>query len=115
MAVSIRGEQYSSVDLGADCSSEEAEYLAMELYANIGAKSCFKALVDRHDGLLLLYTDGPTRRMDGRHFRTAIAGYVGRGPQASAFILNLFGFGARDEIFEKISRGENDAFYVFVK
>ena len=51
----------------------------------------------------------------GYHFRSALAGYAGSGPSASAMILSLFGFGTRDELFERVSHGDSGAYFEFVK
>lgn len=50
------------------------------------------AEVDRYDGLVL--TDKAGQKV---HFKSAIRGYTGAGPQATAKILIIFGFRHQDE------------------
>lgn len=49
------------------------------------------------------------------NFTCALAGYAGTGPQIASEILELFGFGERKEIFEKISVGGDSANYTFTR
>ena len=55
-----------------------------------------KALVDRFDGLVLIGPKGSW------HFEHALCGYEGTGPQTTAKILSLFGFGSQKEIMQRI-------------
>ena len=66
-----------------------------------------EAVVDRFDGLVVV------GRATTWHFNTAICGYVGDGPTTAATILELFGFGKKSEILERINTGDNRATHTF--
>lgn len=72
-------------------------------------KSFSSATVDRFDGLVLVGPDG------NWHFATALCGYGGSGPMATAEILELFGFGEKDYIFQTIATGGDNATFSFSK
>jgi len=64
-----------------------------------------QAHVDRFDGLVLI---GRTPEKSF-HYRTPLCGYNGTGPMTTAIILELFGFGDRSEILNRISTGDDRA------
>ena len=72
-------------------------------------KTFSSATVDRFDGLVLAGPDG------NWHFATAICGYSGNGPVATAVILELFGFGKKDDVLRTISSGGDSATFSFSK
>ncbi len=65
-----------------------------------------RAVVTRYD--LTLYNE-----REGLRFACAVAGYEGTGPHIASEILELFGFGDRQEIFANISVGGDGARYAF--
>lgn len=69
-----------------------------------------EASVDAFSGLILF---GFGNRGVNYFFRWAICGFPGSGPDATAQILSLFGFGAEDEIRQQVSLGGNAARYSF--
>jgi len=115
MAVSIGGEGFPNVEPGDDVTSIDAERIARELHAVIGRDACVSAVVHRQDGLILLYNDPASGELIGKHFRCALAGYAGQAPAATAFILSLFGFGAKGNLYVQVSRGGEMAYYSFTK
>jgi hypothetical protein len=106
------------VDRGCDTHSDQALEIAKAVHKTTPGKKWLAAIVDRFDGLCLLYAYPlePLMWPDeqrGHHFRNALAGYSGNGVITAALILEQFGFGTYEEIFDKISKGDDDAFYVF--
>jgi len=89
----------------SDKSTGEAIAQAKTIIAKGGTFS--EAVVDRFDGLVVV-GQGTTW-----HFNTAICGYVGEGPTTTATILELFGFGKKAKILERINTGDNRATYTF--
>lgn len=90
-----------------DKSSYAAVASAKELL--VQRKSFSSATVDRFDGLVLVGPDG------NWHFATALCGYRGSGPMATAEILELFGFGKKDDILWLITNGDDHATFSFSK
>ncbi|MGB3945514.1 MAG: hypothetical protein WBK76_01610 [Candidatus Saccharimonadales bacterium] len=86
-----------------DLDTEEALKHATQLYAD-GVRFT-QAYVDRFDGLVLQTQNGEI----AYHYRTPLCGYDGSGPTSTAVILELFGFGTRAEIMDRISTGDNTA------
>lgn len=115
MAVSIGGEGFPNVEPGQDLDSTHAERIAMELLADIGIDACTHAVVHRYDGLILLYTDAESGETMGKHFRCALAGFVGVGPRTSAAILALFGFGSKAALYDQLSVGGDTAYRSFTR
>jgi len=60
-----------------------------------------QAYVDRFDGLVLVGTSG------SYHFATPLCGYGGTGPNATATILEMFGFGKHADIMKQIDHGDD--------
>lgn len=84
-----------------DRDSFEAKRLAQELHsAGFQPRS---ARVERNDGLALL-SGAMDPSTAGHHFRHAICGYNGTGPIITAEILELFGFGTKADLLERISQ-----------
>ena len=116
VTVQLRGKTYEGVEPGEDDSTEEALTAAHDLIERrFGPLVCITAIVDRFDGLVLVFGQSVASTWPGWHFRTATCGYVGSGPIASARILELFGFGTYAEIFALISVGSDDANFEFTK
>jgi len=90
-----------------DLSTSEAVVTAMVLLAQ--RKSFKEAVVDRFDGLVLIGPDG------NWHFASALCGYWGTSPAATAEILEIFGFGKKDSIFQSIYSGDDHATFSFTK
>ena len=111
MAVLFCDREYPDVEEGRDTWSDEAVQHASELYERIGSDTCTLAVVDRKDGLMLFFTPSDADKPVAHHFKCALAGYTGNGVIASAKILEMFGFGTYDDIFQRISHGGDRARY----
>lgn len=84
-----------------DRDSFEAKRLAEQLRST-GFKPR-SARVERNDGLVLLSgTMDPTT--PGHRFRHAVCGFNGTGPIITAEILELFGFGAKADLLDRLSQ-----------
>jgi hypothetical protein len=102
----------AAVQLGDECRADAMKEAA-ELLKFMGPDSCVTAVVGA-DGLVLIFdTDKP--ELKAWHFQTIVAGYKGRVPWTAATILEMFGFGGVDEIFEQISQGGTGNYFVFTK
>ena len=88
-----------------DRDTYEAEKFAKKLHSD--GERFTGAVVSRFSGLTLL---SRTKRV---HFKTPLCGYSGTGPQTTATILELFGFGGRAEILKRISTGGDSASFRF--
>ena len=102
------------VEPGTDRSSSESVSFASDLYQSAGSDTCWKAVVDRFDGLLLVFHVSGGADVT-YHIRHALAGYAGTGTIATATILEIFGFGRYDQLFVQISQGGSSAHFIFVK
>ena len=71
-------------------------------------RSFSRAVVDRFDGLVLVGPEG------NWHFNTPLCGYVGESPMTTAAILELFGFGKKETIYQTISKGDDGATYTLL-
>ncbi|HET6622828.1 MAG TPA: hypothetical protein VFG56_02750 [Candidatus Saccharimonadales bacterium] len=116
----IRGRVVNGVQPGNDQSSAEAQSQAEQLWASRQRDTWYMAIVDRMDGLVLLCSDPKPLEagaddIRGYHFQNAVAGYSGAGPITTVKILTLFGFGRFKDLFRKVARGDQEAFYGFVK
>lgn len=118
MAVRFRGAIVAGILDGIDRSSFEAVHVAESLMEKYGPL-VYRAEVDRFDGLIIYWTDsvafelGSSDEPRGHHFVTAICGYSGSGPIATARILEMFGFGRKDELLEQINFGGDHAYFTF--
>lgn len=102
---------------GNDNNTVEALETATSTHNAMKDLNWHKAIVDRNDGLCLIFGDD-TQPSDhpndtGWHFRSARCGYAGTGVIASAIILEMFGFGVYGDIYAKISEGGAIAHYEF--
>jgi hypothetical protein len=108
------------VNPGNDASTDMAIALARTI-ANAGNTDWLDyAIVDCDDGLAIFHgePDAPSfapHNKRGWHFASALCGYGGEGPGGSATILELFGFGDREDILEQICRGGDYAHFHFRK
>ena len=110
LSVKIGRHIITYIDKGSDKSSFEALDVAEKLFA----KNKFKyteALIDRFDGMVLLCPE----EQIGHHFVTAICGYYGSGPMASAQILDMFGFGQYEYLLAKIATGGDMSNFHMIK
>lgn len=57
--------------------------------------------VYRFNGLTVTDSEGR-----GLHFQTALCGYIGSGPNATATILELLGFGEKDALLPLVQNNE---------
>jgi hypothetical protein len=118
MSVLFRGATIVGVHKGTDTYTGEALAIAREIHEQYGSR-VYRAEIDRFDGLILYWTDeydyagGEEPR--GWHFVTPICGYTGSGPIATAEILEMFGFGQKNELLEQINFGDNQAYFTFSK
>lgn len=92
---------FTNLEEAGDRDSFEAKRLAEQLRA-----SGFRprsARVERNDGLALL---GGTMEPStpGHHFRHAVCGFNGTGPIITAEILELFGFGTKADLLDRLSQ-----------
>jgi hypothetical protein len=78
---------------------------ALEIAKKQSHRRFNRAVVTRYDLTL-------QNEREGLRFACAVAGYEGTGPHIASEILELFGFGDRQEIFAKISVGGDGAYYV---
>lgn len=102
-------EVFSNIEEVGDTYTGEAIAVAREL-AGRYRDLITVAHVDRFDGLVVL---GPTSY--GWRFTTPICGYGGTGPMASAEILEIFGFGPKEELFRELNHGGDKAKASFSK
>ncbi len=120
MAVRFRGATTVGVLKGEDTYTGEALRIAAKVHERYGSR-VYRAEVDRFDGLILYWMDevdfelGTGLEPRGWHFVTPICGYTGSGPMAAAEILEMFGFGPKDEMLEQINFGDNQAYFTFSK
>jgi len=114
--VTFRGHEDLGFEIleGSDRSGEEAESFARELYDKIGSNDCSDAIVDRIDGLVLIFRL-PGGGVSTHHFRSATAGFLGGGSITAARILELFGFGAKADLLDQVATGGETAQFVFKK
>ena len=110
LSVKIGRQTIAYVDKGSDKSSFEAIEIALRLFDKNKYKYT-EAIIDRFDGMVLLCPKDQT----GYHFVTAICGYYGAGPIASAQILDMFGFGQYEYTLAKISNGGDMAYFHLIK
>lgn len=66
------------------------------------------AVISGREGLTLIYQSG--NKYHGVKFRHATCGFEGTGPQTTADILELAGFGDKDELYQTVSH--RDAGYL---
>ena len=119
-AVIFRREMVVGVHKGTDTYTGDALQLAAEVASRYGDR-IYRAEVDRIDGLIVYWmnefdycaSDGSEPR--GWHFVTPICGYTGSGPIATAEILEMFGFGPKNELLQQINFGDNQAYFTFSK
>lgn len=119
MAVKFRGRVVPGVMSGYDTYTGEALKIAAEVKERCGDR-VHQAEVDRFDGLILYWMDEAAFEMSaaslrGWHFVTPICGYGGTGPHATAEILEMFGFGRKEELIEQINFGDDHAYFTFSK
>lgn len=120
MAVRFRGATTVGVLKGSDTYTGEAIEIAKVVKEKYGDR-VYRAEIDRFDGLILYWMDeldyemGSSSEPRGWHFVTPICGYTGSGPTASAEILEMFGFGPKDELLQQINFGDNQAYFTFSK
>jgi len=120
VAITLGGITYEDVKPLDDTSTDEALRFAREIAGSIDMDIVTDAIIDGRDGLVVLYGDrvDPTpdfHELRGWHFSSPLCGYGGAGPNASAIILELFGFGNRSEIFQQINHGGEDSNWHFRK
>lgn len=118
-AVSFRGATVVGVLKGQDTYTGEALAIAKEVHDRYGSR-VYRAEIDRFDGLILYWADeynyeAGSAEPRGWHFVTPICGYTGSGPIATAEILEMFGFGQKNELLEQINFGDNQAYFTFSK
>lgn len=120
MSVTMHGYVINGVEPSDATTSAETLIQAERLITRLPNENWFMAIVDRHDGLVLLCRDprpaetGPDD-IRGCHFPGAVAGFAGAGTVTSAKILALYGFGSFPNLFRKLDRGDQEAFYGFLK
>ena len=120
MAVRFRGTTVVGVLTGTDKYTGDALRIARNLKEQYGDR-VYRAEIDRFDGLIIYWQNegdfelNPIGDARGHHFVTPICGYMGSGPMASAQILELFGFGSKDEMLKQIHFGDNHAYFTFSK
>lgn len=120
MAARFRGATVVGVLQGEDTYTGDAIRIATSVHERYGNR-VYRAEIDRRDGLILYWMseldfeagDGSEPR--GWHFVTPICGYTGSGPIASAEILEMFGFGHKEELLQQINFGEHLAYFTFLK
>lgn len=100
-------ETFGDVNIIDDCDPWDAIEQAKHLFEQ--GYYFEKALVDRFDGLVLVGSGGIW------HFSHALCGYEGSGPQATAEILEIFGFGKFAVIMARIDHGGNAAKATFYR
>lgn len=115
MTVQLRGKVFEGVKPAEDMDTEQALMAAQQLLDTFGKDVAVMAVVDRFDGLALIFAQPNLSAWHGWHFNSPICGYVGAGPITSARILALFGFGAYDDIFDRITEGGSSANFTFTK
>ena len=98
------GRSFTAREAG-DLSTSQAIAKAEELRAQ--KKYFTDAYVDRTDGLVLIGREG------NWHFASANCGYDGWGTKTSAEILEMFGFGEKEALLQKIAVGGDHANYAF--
>ena len=96
-----------AISTGDTWSGDSWKYARNRLYAE--GVMFDKALIDRFAGLVLIGADMTV------HFEHAVCGYDGTGPQTTAKILCLFGFGSYESIMETIKTGGDEAAFVFYR
>lgn len=119
MAVRFRGATVVGVSSGVDTYTGEALEVATEVHERYGDR-VYRAEIDRRDGMIVYWmseTDFElgSSSLRGWHFVTPICGYTGSGPMAAAKILEMFGFGPKDEMLEQINFGDDQAYFTFSK
>lgn len=115
MTVLIRDQTFEGVKRGDDLHIEDAVDTAQKLYEAFGPELCTSAVIDRFDGLVLIFSEHSEPRWRGWHFKTPTCGYHGLGPSSSARILALFEFGTYDDILDRITEGGENANFPFAK
>lgn len=120
MAVLFRRDRVAGVLQGEDKWTGEALKIARSLKEQHG-DHVYRAEVDRFDGLIIYWRSraefelGSPSEARGHHFVTPICGYTGSGPIATAQILEIFGFGTKDDLLEQINFGGDHAYFTFSK
>lgn len=120
MSVLFRGATVVGVHKGTDTYTGEALRFAAGVASRYGDR-VYRAEIDRFDGLVVYWMNEADYKADpgseprGWHFVTPICGYTGSGPIAAAEILEMLGFGQKDELLEQINFGDNQAYFTFSK
>ena len=119
MAVRFRGATVVGVPKGIDTYGTEALKVATEVQQRYGDR-VYRAEIDRRDGMIIYWMSEidfelSDRSLRGWHFVTPTCGYTGSGPMTAATILEMFGFGPKDEMLEQINFGDNQAYFTFSK
>lgn len=108
------------VRYGTDTYTGEALRFAAGVASRYGDR-VYRAEIDRADGLIIYWMNEADYMASGReeprgwHFVTPLCGYTGSGPIAAAEILELLGFGQKDELLQQINFGGNHAYFTFSK
>ena len=120
MAVMFRRDRVVGVLQGDDKWTGEALEIARSLKEQHG-DHVYRAEVDRIDGLIIYWQTqadfelNPMGETRGHHFVTPLCGYTGSGPIATAQILEIFGFGNKDDLLKQINFGGENAYFTFSK
>jgi|GEM_PF-2300670 len=121
MAVTLGSTTIKGVRPGADFGHTMGVEMAPIVANRFDLDEISQAIVDRYDGLVVFSgqidddVDDDAEMPRGWHFRIASCGYGGDSVWATAEILQAFGFGHQDDIYDSIATGGADAQYWFEK